>query len=76
MAKFNVEVFSCISAGALLRVDVGYSMRWKYRGRVVYGNVGFSRVRGHCKGLMVCEGGDCRGAVEGGEVNREEVVYR
>lgn len=71
MAKFNVEVFRCISAGALLRVDVGYSMRLEYRG-----NVGFSRVRGHCKGLMVCEGGDCRGAVEGGEVNREEVVCR
>lgn len=25
---------------------------------------------------ILCEGGDCRGAVEGGEVNREEVVCR
>ena len=34
MAEFNVEVFSGISVRALLGINMGYSLRWEWRGRM------------------------------------------
>ena len=63
VTEFNVEVFSSISARALLGVNMGCSLHGGWGGRLLGGNVGYSRVCGQGDGVEVCEGGDGRGVV-------------